>query len=124
MKPILAVVLTAVAVGLVAVAAASAAKSPKLKGSVGPGFTISMSVKPKKAGTYSITVTDKASSHNFHISGPGLPKSNTKKVTVATAVGATGTITLKNLKLQAGKTYRFVCDPHASAMKGSFKVPT
>jgi plastocyanin len=122
MKPILAVVLTAVAVALVAVAAASAA-NPKLKGSVGPGFTISMSAKPKKAGTFDITVMDKASSHNFHISGPGLPTANTKKVTVATSVGATGTITLKNLKLQAGKTYKFVCDPHASSMKGSFKVP-
>jgi plastocyanin len=123
MRPILAVVVAALAIALVAAVSASAA-NPKLKGSVGPGFTISMSTKPKKAGTYDITVTDKSSSHNFHISGPGLPAANTKKVTVSTSVGATGTFTLKGLKLQAGKTYRFVCDPHASTMKGSFKVPS
>jgi plastocyanin len=123
MRAITAVVLVAVAAALV-VALPALAANPKLKGTVGPGFTISMSVKPKKAGTFDITVTDKASSHNFHVSGPGLPKANTKKVVVATSVGATGTVTLKNLKLQAGKTYKFVCDPHASSMKGSFKVPS
>jgi hypothetical protein len=121
MRPLTAVALVLVAVALVVVLPAGAA-NPKLKGSVGPSFTISMSVKPKKAGTYDITVTDKAASHNFHISGPGLPKANTSKVKVSTSVAATGTFTLKALKLRAGKTYRFVCDPHASSMKGSFKV--
>lgn len=122
MRATTAVAPVAVAAALV-IALPALAANPKLKGTVGPGFTISMSVKPKKAGTFDITVADRASSHNFHISGPGLPAANTSKVKVSTAVGASGTFTLKGLKLQAGKTYRFVCDPHASSMKGSFKVP-
>ena len=40
---------------------------------------------------------------------------------VATSVGATGTKTFKNLTLKKGK-YTFVCDPHASTMKGSFTI--
>lgn len=105
-------------------ALAGPAANPKLRATVGPGFTISMTTKPKKAGTYDIVVADKASIHNFHISGPGLPAKNTAKVKVATDVAKLGTFTLRNVKLQPGKTYRFVCDPHASSMKGSFKVPS
>ena len=52
---------------------------PKLVGTVGPGFTISLkqngkAVKTLKAGTYSITVTDKSDIHNFRLKGPGLNK--------------------------------------------------
>jgi plastocyanin len=41
-------------------------------------------------------------------------------VNVKTSVGATGNKTF-TVTLKKG-TYKFVCDPHASAMKGSFKV--
>jgi plastocyanin len=41
-------------------------------------------------------------------------------VNVKTSVAATGSKTF-NVTLKKG-TYRFVCDPHASQMKGSFKV--
>lgn len=99
------------------------AKNPKLRATVGPGFTISLSTKPAKAGTYDIVVADKSPIHDFHILGPGLPLKNTKTVKVATEVSKVGTFTLTGLKLQAGKTYRFVCDPHKTSMKGSFKVP-
>ena len=91
---------------------ALAATPPTYKGTVGPGFTISMAKKPTKAGKIKLVVSDKSDFHNFHLRGPG--------VNVKTTVPATGsktfTITLKN------GTYRFVCDPHASNMKGSFKV--
>jgi plastocyanin len=90
------------------------AAPPKLKGVVGPGFTITMPVKPKKAGTYRLVVQDKSSIHNFRLLGPG--------VNVKTSVSKVGTQTF-TVKLKAGKTYRFICDPHASTMKGSFKVP-
>jgi plastocyanin len=84
---------------------------PKLTGTVGPGFTISMK-KPTKAGKYTLVVSDKSSIHNFHLKG--------KNVNVKTTVAATGskkfTITLKKGK------YTFVCDPHASTMKGSFTI--
>lgn len=101
------------------VGAGSAAAAPKtLNGSVGPGFTISLKlagkkVKKLKATTYRFKITDKSSSHNFHLKGPGYNKA-------ITSVGFTGTKTV-TIKLKKG-IYRYVCDPHASFMKGSFKV--
>ena len=89
------------------------AATPKFTGNVGPGFTISMAKKPTKAGKITLVVNDKSSAHNFHLKGPG--------VNVKTSVGATGTKTFKNLTLKKGK-YTFVCDPHASTMKGSFTI--
>ncbi len=99
--------------GALVAALPAVAATPTLKGVVGPGFTITMT-KPKQAGTYKLVVQDKSSIHNFHLTGPG--------VNVTTSVAAVGTKTF-TVKLKAGKVYRFVCDPHASSMKGSFKVP-
>jgi hypothetical protein len=104
------------ALGLVAIVPAQAAV-PKLTGTVGPGFTISLkkagvTLKTTKAGKYSLTVADRSAIHNFHLIGPG--------VNVKTSVAATGSKTFA-LTLKRG-TYRFVCDPHATSMKGSFKV--
>ena len=109
------VVLTALVAAL-AVPSALAA-TPTLKGTVGPGFTITLTKSGKKVtklkhGTYIFKISDKSSIHNFHLTGPGVNKKTT--------VGGTGTSTWK-LKLKKG-TYKFVCDPHASIMKGSFKV--
>jgi plastocyanin len=109
------VVLAAVAALLVAVAAQAA--TPVLNGTVGPGFKITLTkggkkVTTLKAGTYTIKVADKSSIHNFHLTGPGVNKK--------TSVGATGNQTW-TVKLKAG-TYKYVCDPHATIMKGSFKV--
>ena len=64
------------------------------------------------AGKAKLVIADKSSIHNFHLTGPG--------VNVKTSVSATGTKTF-TVTLKKG-TYRFVCDPHASSMKGSFKV--
>jgi plastocyanin len=100
--------------GLAALATAlpAAAATPTFNGTVGPGFTIKLAKKPTKAGKAKFVVADKSSIHNFHLSGPG--------VNVKTSVGATGNKTF-TVTLKKG-TYKFVCDPHASAMKGSFKV--
>jgi plastocyanin len=84
---------------------------PKLTGTVGPGFTISMK-KPTKAGKYTLVVSDKSSIHNFHLKGPN--------VNVKTSVGASGSKKF-TIVLKKGK-YTFVCDPHASTMKGSFTI--
>jgi plastocyanin len=100
-------VLAALAVAIPAVAA-----TPVFKGTVGPGFTITMATKPKKAGKIKLTIADKSSIHNFRLTGPG--------VNVATGVSAVGTKTF-TVTLKKG-TYKFVCDPHATSMKGSFKV--
>jgi plastocyanin len=109
-------------VAIAAIAAALAvpsafAATPTLNGTVGPGFTITLKkgttkVAKLKAGAYVIKVSDKSSIHNFHLTGPGINKKTT--------VGGTGTTTWK-VTLKKG-TYKFVCDPHASFMKGSFTV--
>ena len=81
-------------------------------GTVGPGFTITMSKKTVKAGTYAITIHDLAPIHNFHLTGPGVDKK--------TSVSGTGT-TKWTVKLTKG-TYRFVCDPHRTFMHGVLTV--
>jgi plastocyanin len=104
---------------MLVLAAPSGAMGPtKLKGSVGPGFTITLKkgtvkVKTLKAGKYSITVSDKSNIHNFHLKGPGV-----NKVISATPFVGTKTVTVT---LKKG-IYRYVCDPHATVMKGSFRV--
>ena len=89
------------------------AATSKITGTVGPGFTIKMPTKPTKAGKYTLVVSDKSSSHNFHLKGPGYNKA-------ITSVGFTGTKTV-TIKLKKG-TYHYMCDPHASFMNGTFKV--
>lgn len=84
-----------------------------LAGSVGPGFEISVDKPAVAAGTYALTVDDQASSHNFHLTGPG-------GVDVSTDVGGTGQETF-SVELEPG-TYTFVCDPHSSSMKGTLTV--
>jgi plastocyanin len=111
-------VLLAVVTSAVAVAGVGSAATQKLSGVAGPGFTITVKsggklVKTLKAGTYTLVVADKSSSHNFHLFGPGVNKK--------TSVPFTGTQTW-TVKLKAGK-YTYQCDIHASVgMKGSFKV--
>ena len=93
------------------VALPALAATPKITGTVGPGFTISLK-KPTKAGKYTLVVSDKSSIHNFHLKGKG--------VNVMTTVPATGSKTFK-ITLAKGK-YTFLCDPHPTSMKGSFTI--
>jgi plastocyanin len=84
-----------------------------IEGYVGPGFDIKVedadSLMP---GTYTLKVEDKSSSHNFHLTGPG--------VDVKTEVSFEGDKTF-TINLQAGE-YHFQCDPHSSSMNGDFTV--
>jgi plastocyanin len=112
------------ALAALALAAQTQAMSvPKLKGDVGPGFTIHLkdakgkTVKTLKPGKYTITVVDKATDHDFKLEGPGLGKG--RQITTVTFKGTkTVTVTLKK------GTYTYVCTPHRSipSMKGTFKV--
>jgi plastocyanin len=110
------VLIAALAAFVVAVGTASAGAT-QLVGTDGPGFTITLTKGGKKVtslkpGAYKLVVHDKSGIHNFHLTGPGLNKS-----TAVSFVGnKTFTFTLKK------GTYRFVCDPHRTTMKGSFKV--
>ena len=106
----------AAVVALLAVPAALAG-TPTLAGTDGPGFTITLTkagkkVSKLKAGTYIFKISDQSGQHNFHLTGPGIDKK--------TSVGGQGTSTW-TLKLKKG-TYKYVCDPHATFMKGSFTV--
>ena len=103
-------VLLALVIGAIAALPVLAA-TPKITGTVGPGFTISMK-KPTKAGKYTLVVSDKSKIHNFHLKGKG--------VNVKTTVPATGSKTFK-ITLAKGK-YTFLCDPHPTSMKGSFTI--
>jgi len=112
-------VLAAAVLALAVAAVPALGATPKLTGTDGPGFTITLKkgttkVTRLKAGTYSITVADKSAEHNFHLIGAGV----NKKTTVGFIGNKTWTVTL-----QKGKTYRFICDPHVTVgMKGSFKT--
>lgn len=115
MKRIVALVSMVTAAAAFAVNAGAA--TPKLTASVSDPLNISLKqgskkVSSLKAGKYTIVVQDKASDHNFHLSGPGVNKT--------TSVGGKGTSTW-TVTLKKG-TYKFMCDPHASFMKGQFTV--
>ena len=103
---------------LVVVTSAWAA-TPKLVGTVGPGYTITLTKAGKKvtklkAGKYTFVIADKASIHNFSLDGPkGFEKT-------FTSVPFKGTKTV-TLTLKAGK-YKFYCAPHESTMFGNFTV--
>ena len=111
------VVLAALAVAAAFAGSASTA-APRLTGTTGPGFTITLKkagkvVKTLKAGRYTFVVTDRSDIHDFRLKGPGMSK-------VITGVGFTGKKTV-TLRLRKGK-YAYVCTPHATTMKGSFRV--
>jgi plastocyanin len=109
----LAAVVTAAAVA----AGSAGAATPKLNGTVTDALKIFVTkggkkVTTLKAGTYLLVVSDHTSGHNFHITGPGVNKSTS----VSGKTTAKWTLTLKK------GTYKYVCDPHKSFMKGSFTV--
>jgi len=113
-------VLGAVAAAALATTGSGSAAPPKtVNGTVGPGFTIGLTMQSKKVtnlktGTaYRFVISDRSSIHDFHLSGPGFNR-------VLTSVEFTGTKTFV-LKLKKG-SYRFVCDPHSGIMNGRFQV--
>jgi plastocyanin len=106
------------AVAVPALAAPSQTAKEKLTGTVGPGFTITLKYEGEKVkkldpGKYVLTVNDKASIHDFHLMGPGVNK-------VVTTVPFSGTKTV-TVTLKKGK-YTYQCDPHSTAMRGTFTV--
>ncbi len=117
-------VIAIVAAALLAVAAVASAAPAKdnfqLKGEVYPNGLYKVEMENKagnklrtvKAGTYRIKIEDKATIHNFRLRGPGVNK--------ATSVPGR-TETIWTVRLRTG-TYRFLCDPHAASMRGSFRV--
>ena len=108
-------VFKATALAVLAVAAIvvpGAAASHTMNGTVGPGFTISLTGTAGlvPGDTHTVVISDQSAEHNFHLLG----------TSVATDVEATGTSTFQ-VTLPAGR-YTYVCDPHASTMRGTFTV--
>ena len=98
---------------------AASASTRTLKGTVGPGFTITLkqsgkTVKLLKAGTYQFVVSDQSSIHNFTLKPPSGPAKT------LTSTSFTGKKTVK-VTLKKGK-YKYVCTVHASTMFGFFTV--
>ena len=100
----------------------SSAATPTLKGTVGPGFTITLKdssghkVKTLKAGTYKFVITDKADIHTFSLkqkTGGHFNKDLTTDV-------FTGTKTV-TVKLTKGN-WQYYCAVHPTEMFGNFKV--
>ena len=83
-----------------------------LKGTVGPGFDISVDQTSVTPGSYELEVEDLSDIHNFHLTGSG--------VDVTTDVAGEGTESF-TIELEAG-SYTFVCDPHAGQMSGTIEV--
>ena len=96
----------------------AAAQAKVLRGTVGPGFTITLKtsqgrvVKKLKRGTYTIRIRDLSPIHNFHLYGPGL----NRKTSVQNTGNVTWTVRLRHAR------YRYRCDPHRTIMHGSFTV--
>ena len=96
----------------------SSAAGRELVGTVGPGFTITLTengepVTSLRPGTYWLTVHDLATNHNFHIFGEDLDE-------LVTTTPFTGNVTVKIL-LKHG-VYTFRCDPHPGSMTRTFEV--
>jgi plastocyanin len=120
MKKTFGVILALSLAGLAAAVAVArpAAVDGTLQGTVGPGYSITLTQNGTKVthldpGTYTIDVNDQADVHNFHLFGPGVDQSTT--------VEGTGTATW-TVTFQDGATYTYVCDAHPGSMIGKFTV--
>ena len=116
----LVVLAAAAAFVLAPTGAPSVSANPQLIATVGPGFSIRLThpdgsvVTQVEPGVYDVVVRDLANEHNFHLFGQGV----NEFTDVEALVNVTWTVTLANAR------YTFVCDPHSSAMRGSFASGT
>ncbi|MFL5925319.1 MAG: plastocyanin/azurin family copper-binding protein [Gaiellaceae bacterium] len=100
---------------------AAPSRTVTLKGSVGPGYTITLQengqkVKTLRAGTYRFVVSDRASVHNFVLEKEHGGRFE-KELTDVSAVGTKTVL----VKLTPG-TWKYYCEPHEATMVGSFTV--
>ena len=105
--------------GSLAISAVPASAAPAaLDGTVGPGFTMTLTkggqkVTSLKAGSYTFKVNEKSNIHNYVLNGPGVKN---KEITSLSYTGSkSATVTLKK------GTYTYYCTPHPT-MKYTFTV--
>jgi plastocyanin len=122
-KPIGALaVLAAATLVLAGTALSRSARTPTLKGVVGPGYSIKLTkngvkVTSLKAGFYRFVITDKSSFHNFTIEREK-PVKIEKHLSTTAFTGTTKGIVVN---LKPGK-WKYYCSVHESQMFGFFKV--
>ena len=110
--------LAVVACTLGSLAGPAAAQGADLFAVVGPDFNISLrdaqgiTVTQLDPGPYRIFVEDRSDFHNFHLFGPGVDR--------LTEVEELGSFVWEVTFVEG--RYRFVCDPHATDMRGAFTV--
>ena len=106
--------------GLVLAPSAVPAAATQLRGTAGPGFSISLQnadgsrVTKLDPGTYDIAVRDLAIDHNFHLYGPGVEESTS----VDAIEDKNWTVTFREAR------YTYVCDLHPTYMIGEIVVGT
>ena len=99
-------------------AAPAVARGADLFAVVGPDFNISLrdaqgiTVTQLDPGPYRIFVEDRSDFHNFHLFGLGVDR--------LTAVEQLESVVWEVTFVEG--RYRFVCDPHATDMRGAFTV--
>jgi hypothetical protein len=114
------IALVTVAAALLLPSAVAQADNPRLTAIVGTNeaFVISLrdasgnGVARLDPGTYDIAVSDRSEMHNFHLKGPGVDL----KTAPEAAENVVWTVTFTDGR------YAFMCDPHATTMRGFFLV--
>lgn len=107
----------AAAATALAVVGRTSATNPQLVGSVGPDYTISLkdpagnTVTHVDPGTYTLLVHDLSDAHNFDLNGPGVSITTGDLLFVG---DKTFTVTFVD------GVYKYLCDPHARSMQGTF----
>jgi hypothetical protein len=121
-KPLAAfVVLAATALVVAGGALGRSAKMPTLKGVVGPGYTIKLTmngkkVKSLKAGKYKFAITDKSDFHNFKVEWEKGGHFE-KQITTTPFTGSKSVV----VTLKPG-SWRAYCSVHESQMHTDFKI--
>jgi hypothetical protein len=116
-----ALAVTALSLALVGAGFARDAATPKLKGTTGPNFTITLTKSGKKvtslkAGSYSFAISDKSTFHDFTVEKEKGGKFE-KHLTTVPFMGAKSV----TVKLTKGK-YKYYCSAHEDQMHGFFTV--
>jgi hypothetical protein len=122
MRVRIAAIAAVAAVGIMGAATATGSASKTLRGTVGPGFTISLKTSTGKKvtilahGSYRFVIMDKSSIHNFSLkqmSGGSFHRQ-------LTSTNFTGKKTV-TVKLTKGQ-WQFYCSVHPTIMFGNFTV--
>jgi plastocyanin len=123
-KPLFALaVLAVIALTVAGAALAHGSSTRTLKGVVGPGFSIKLTmngkkVKSLKAGKYKFVISDMSPSHNFTVEREKPSKPKIEKTITQTSFTGKKTIVMQ---LKPG-SWSYYCSIHEPEMHGDFKV--